>query len=136
MSTISFAMVNCPWCQEKIKINPFNVVTLTSSDEAKKKLLTGEYDHFPCPVCTRDVPYSNPIICNDVVNHVLIYYFPHPLPDELQETVQKLLINAIESTQIEGLPTPEDESWKVCIAFGRDELETMLAGQIDEESCL
>lgn len=136
MSEFGFSTVTCPWCRERIEIDPFNLVTLTSTDEAKERLLAGEYDHFPCSSCNRDVPYLNPIVCNDLQQQVVIYYFAHPVPDEMQEAVQSSLIRAVEDSIDMGFPTPENEGWRICIAFGREELREMLSGQIDEESCL
>jgi endogenous inhibitor of DNA gyrase (YacG/DUF329 family) len=128
--------VKCPWCQDDINVTPLNVVTLTTSREEREKLLAGEFDHFPCPTCSRDVPYSNPIVCNDVANQVLIYYFPHPLPDDVRETVQSSLVEAREEISIEGLSTPVNEDWNICVAFGREELEAMMAGRLDVENCI
>ena len=136
MSDVGFSTVKCPWCQERIRIEPFDLVTLTTSTDVREKLLAGEYDHFPCPTCHREVPYLNPIVCNDVRNRVLVYYFAHPVPDEWQDALQSSLARAVEGTTDEGLPTPDQEGWRVCIAFGRDELKAMLAGRIDEEDCL
>ncbi len=136
MSDIGFSTVKCPWCQERIRIDPFNLVTLTSSNEVREKLLEGEYDHFPCSSCNREIPYLNPIVCNDLQQQVLIYYFAHPIPDELQDVIQSSLIKAVEDSFDKGLPIPEEEGWRICIAFGKDELREMLSGHIEEEDCL
>jgi len=128
--------VKCPWCQDDINVTRLNVVTLTASREEREKLLAGEFDHFPCPTCSRDVPYSNPIVFNDVANQVLIYYFPHPPPDDVRETVQSSIVEAIGEISVEGLPIPVDEDWSIHVAFGREELEEIMVDRPDEEHCI
>jgi len=135
MSDLNVTSVKCPWCREDIKVDPLNVVTLTTSQEVKEKLLAGEYDHFPCPTCNRDVPYLNPIVCNDVAHQVLIYYFPHPPSNDVRETIQSSLVEATGDMSIKGIPTPVGDDWSICVAFGRDELRAMMTGRLDEESC-
>ena len=125
--------VRCPWCLETRQVDPFNLITLTTSDEVRERLLSGEYDAFPCPVCHRDVPYPHAIVCNDLANQVLIYYFPHPPPAELRDTLHDSLLRTIERNAFEGVPTPPGESWKICVAFGPDELRAMFSGHLDEE---
>jgi hypothetical protein len=133
MSDFGHTTVRCPWCLETLQVDPLNVITLTTSEEIKERLLAGEYDSFPCPVCNRQVPYSSAIVCNDITNQVLIYYFPNPPPEEVRDTLQDSLIKAIEKTAFNGMSTPIGEDWKVRIAYGRDELRAMLSGQVDQE---
>jgi hypothetical protein len=133
MNDLNVPVIKCPWCQEKLNVDLVNVITLTTSEEVKEKLLSGEYDKFPCPVCNRDVPYVNPIVCNDVANQILIYYFPHPPPGEVRETIETLFLEAIEADAIEGIPDSLNEDWKIYVAFGRDELKDMIKSHFKEE---
>jgi len=133
MEGVDLTSVTCPWCQEKLRLDPLNVLTLNTSEEVKAKLLAGEYDNFPCPTCGRDIPYSNPILCHDILNHILIYYFPNPPPEDMRETIQSVLRRIIRKASLQGIPSPPDDDWKVRIAFGRDELKAAFTGQMDEE---
>ena len=135
MSDPGSTEIRCPWCREEIRVEPLRVVTFTAPEEARERLLSGEYDTFPCPACTREVPWSNPVVARDLAREVLIYYFPDPPLGEIRDSIEADLMNPPVDLDLgfEGVPATPGSDWTIRVVFGRDELRAPIENRLEGE---
>jgi hypothetical protein len=81
--------VPCPNCRQPITLELTRLFDMNTDPQAKQKLLSGQANHFSCPVCKAQGIYPTPVVYHDPDKELLLTYFPPEanLPQPEQEKI-------------------------------------------------
>ena len=99
----------CPNCRQPITLDLNRLFDMNTDPQAKQKLLSGQANHFSCPICKAQGVYPTPLVYHDPDKELLLSYFPPESNVPVHE--QEKIIGPLIKKVVDDLPAEKRKGY-------------------------